>query len=94
MVLTELSVASPARIQGSLVGSVRKNQEGECTRLEIMGESKELSSLHKKAGSSSFTNRISEPRKGYRSRHLIFFANSSFFSVAMILQLPTVIIKY
>ncbi|XP_074592073.1 uncharacterized protein LOC141847865 isoform X3 [Curcuma longa] len=67
MVLTELSVASPARIQGSLVGSVRKNQEGECTRLEIMGESKELSSLHKKAGSSSFTNRISEPRKGYRS---------------------------
>ncbi|XP_074592065.1 uncharacterized protein LOC141847865 isoform X2 [Curcuma longa] len=68
MVLTELSVASPARIQGSLVGSVRKNQEGECTRLEIMGESKELSSLHKKAGSSSFTNRISEPRKGGKSK--------------------------
>ncbi|KAG6481983.1 hypothetical protein ZIOFF_058607 [Zingiber officinale] len=68
MVLTELSDACPAHVQGSLVGSVRKNQEGECTSLEVMGESKELSSLHKKACSSSFTSRISEPRKGYRSR--------------------------
>ncbi|KAG6485843.1 hypothetical protein ZIOFF_054408 [Zingiber officinale] len=67
MVLTELSDACPAHVQGSLVGSVRKNQEGECTSLEVMGESKELSSLHKKACSSSFTSRISEPRKGYRS---------------------------
>lgn len=72
MVLTELSVASSAHVQGTFVGSVRKNQ-GECTRLGIMGESKELSSLHKKACSSSFTSHFSKPRKGYRSRYLILF---------------------